>query len=222
MAVLCSCTKPIAVFHWNAKEAAMVRKSRVVAKTSWGYPKHRFYSYVICFNKSCIAKAEWKNKQQKNRFKGYKNNKPPQRKPPVQKRDTLIVKNTETDRKTTDTTSVTEAQRTIVLQDILFKVNSTEMTQPFSAPLDSLVQTMKQQPKLKIKIHGHTDNTGNEAKNVNLSRERAGVIADYLIERGIANERIRFQGFGSAQPIADNAYESSRSLNRRVEILLYE
>lgn len=215
---LFACSKPIVAFHWNAKEAAMVRKSRTVAKSSYGYPKHKWYSYAICFNKNCIAKAKWKHKQHNDRFKGFKNNKLLQTKPTVQEPDAIAAQKTKSGKDTLPF----ETEKTIVLKDILFKVNSTELNHSFSAPLDSLVQVLRQHPALKIKIHGHTDKTGDETRNVRLSRERAGAIAAYLIDQGIATRSIDFQGFGSSKPIANNDSHQGRSQNRRVEVLLCE
>lgn len=214
---LLSCSKPVAVFHWSAKEAALVRKSRSVAKTSWGYPKHKWYSYVICFNKSCITKAEWKKNKRHNRFKGFKNNKPPKATPKIQQPDTLIARQTAVLKDTVPF----EIEKKLVLKDLLFKVNSTELNPTLATPLDSLVEVLVQHPDLKVSIHGHTDNTGKESRNQELSRARAGVIAAYLIDHGIADSRIDFQGLGSTQPLASNESAEGRSQNRRVEITIY-
>jgi outer membrane protein OmpA-like peptidoglycan-associated protein len=215
--LLLSCSKPVAVFHWNAREAALVRKSRSVAKSSWGYPKHKWYSYVICLNKNCITKAAWKTKQHHDRFRGFKNKKPPNTTPKMQESKTIVAMHTAVSKDT----SALEVEKKLVLKDLLFKVNDTELNPVLTAPLDSLVQVLTRHPDLKIAIHGHTDPTGQESKNQELSKERAGVIAKYLIDRGIDKPRIHFQGLGSTQPIASNASAEGRSQNRRVEIVLY-
>ncbi|AQG79178.1 OmpA family protein [Spirosoma montaniterrae] len=69
-----------------------------------------------------------------------------------------------------------------------------------------------------IHVAGHTDNGGNSRLNLALSEHRAKVVATYLTRRGIAEERITTEGFGSKQPIGNNMTESERSNNRRVEI----
>ncbi len=71
-----------------------------------------------------------------------------------------------------------------------------------------------------ISITGHTDSSGNEAWNVQLSLARANAVADYVAERGIARERLITIGAGSSQPLADNATRYGRGLNRRIDIRL--
>ena len=73
----------------------------------------------------------------------------------------------------------------------------------------------------KIKIVGYTDNIGEEAANIELSRARAEAVKRFFIERGIAEERITTEGEGPKNPIASNATAEGRSLNRRVEIYAY-
>jgi outer membrane protein OmpA-like peptidoglycan-associated protein len=70
---------------------------------------------------------------------------------------------------------------------------------------------------MKIEISGHTDNTGNPVVNAKLSTERAKAVVDYLVKKGITKDRLTYLGFGSDQPIADNATAAGRAKNRRVE-----
>jgi len=65
-----------------------------------------------------------------------------------------------------------------------------------------------------------TDNTGTEETNLKLSTSRAKSVYDYLINKGIALNRLRYKGFGSNRPIADNATDSGRKENRRTEFIL--
>jgi len=71
-----------------------------------------------------------------------------------------------------------------------------------------------------ISITGHTDSSGNEAWNLQLSLARANAVADYVAERGISRARLITIGAGSSQPVADNARRYGRSLNRRIDIRL--
>ena len=71
-----------------------------------------------------------------------------------------------------------------------------------------------------ISVTGHTDSSGNEVWNLQLSLARANAVADYVAERGIARERLITIGAGSSQPVADNATRYGRSLNRRIDIRL--
>lgn len=75
-------------------------------------------------------------------------------------------------------------------------------------------------PSIKIGLEGHTDNLGNVGLNKTLSTQRAAKIRDLLVESGVDLERIRVSGFGGTRPIADNATEMGRILNRRVELVV--
>ena len=65
---------------------------------------------------------------------------------------------------------------------------------------------------------GHTDSTGSEQYNLDLSRRRADSVSNYLVSRGVARARIETIGYGEQYPVADNTTESGRAQNRRVEI----
>jgi OOP family OmpA-OmpF porin len=69
-------------------------------------------------------------------------------------------------------------------------------------------------------LSGHTDNVGSEEFNLKLSTKRAEAVKDYLINKGIAAERITAKGFGETMPIAPNDTEQNRALNRRVEFFI--
>ena len=71
-------------------------------------------------------------------------------------------------------------------------------------------------------IVGHTDSTGNDAINNPLSLQRANSARSYLMNRGVDGNRVRTEGKGSYQPIADNGNEAGRAKNRRIEIFLAE
>jgi len=75
-------------------------------------------------------------------------------------------------------------------------------------------------PDLQFRIEGHTDNTGSDQTNNALSLRRAIAVRDYLIGQGIPASKIDAQGFGSRQPIDDNATSEGRARNRRVEIII--
>ena len=74
---------------------------------------------------------------------------------------------------------------------------------------------MLQNPGLRISIEGHTDNRGDKSHNLNLSKKRAEAVAQWLIQNGVAANRIESLGFGDASPVADNQTEAGRALNRR-------
>jgi outer membrane protein OmpA-like peptidoglycan-associated protein len=86
--------------------------------------------------------------------------------------------------------------------------------------LKNIASILKAYPETKIKIVGHTDNVGNEGKNIKLSGDRAKAVMDWFIENGISAERLSSEGKGSAQPVADNTAKEGRAKNRRTEILI--
>jgi outer membrane protein OmpA-like peptidoglycan-associated protein len=77
---------------------------------------------------------------------------------------------------------------------------------------------MNENPTIKILISGYTDNVGKPADNLILSKGRAVAVVNYLLNKGIRNERLSFKGLGEANPIADNKTEEGRALNRRTEL----
>ena len=99
----------------------------------------------------------------------------------------------------------------------IFFVNGRYYLLPESySELNKLSQYLLQNPKIEIRINGHSDNAGLKYKNQKISELRAREVFEYLIKRGVQN-KMYFKGFGSSQPIASNDTEEGRSKNRRVE-----
>ena len=105
-----------------------------------------------------------------------------------------------------------------VLQELNFETAKSEILATSFEELDELADHLISQPELNLLVVGHTDNTGNEKMNKQLSEDRAKAVADYLISKGVKRERLSSKGFGSKKPIANNATEEGRKLNRRVEL----
>ncbi len=101
---------------------------------------------------------------------------------------------------------------------VTFDTDSTVIKPTFRDTLDRVAQSMVQYPNSLIDVYGHTDSTGSDAYNQQLSERRAQAVAAYLSSRGVAASRIRSQGFGETQPVASNETEEGRAANRRVEI----
>ena len=81
---------------------------------------------------------------------------------------------------------------------------------------------MKRKKGLKILIAGHTDNVGNAAVNLQLSKDRANSVRAYLLKKGISGERVKAVGHGESQPIASNDTDEGRAANRRTEFEIIE
>jgi outer membrane protein OmpA-like peptidoglycan-associated protein len=96
--------------------------------------------------------------------------------------------------------------------------NKAKLTTKSNASLDQVVTTMNENPGMKIRIEGHTDNTGDAEASMQLSTDRANAVKAYLVSKGIAEDRIIVEGFGGTQPIADNATAAGRKKNTRVEL----
>jgi len=99
-----------------------------------------------------------------------------------------------------------------------FEQSEPKITDVARSALDSVVEFMNARPELSIQLYGHTDNVGDFDKNLGLSKLRTVVAQDYLLRKGIATERIELKGFGPSRPIANNSNETTRKLNRRVEV----
>ena len=105
----------------------------------------------------------------------------------------------------------------IRLDNVYFDQSSYVLRTESYAQLDILLNTLKSYPKLVIEIAGHTDNVGDRRLNQSLSENRARVITNYLINRGIPENRLQYQGYGDTRPAAPNDNEANKKQNRRVE-----
>lgn len=108
----------------------------------------------------------------------------------------------------------------VTLGDVLFRFDSTELTQDATLELDRISQLLLKYDNFNIRVEGHTDNIGGEQINQEYSEERAQNVADYLMMRGVDSENVNTEGFGFTRPIAPNTTAEGRRLNRRVEIIL--
>ena len=106
----------------------------------------------------------------------------------------------------------------VVLKNVNFASNSSELTPGSSVELDKAVAAMKKYPDLRIEIAAHTDSMGDAGYNQSLSEKRANSVRDYMIDKGIAANRMDAKGYGESQPVADNATKQGRQANRRVEL----
>ncbi len=111
-----------------------------------------------------------------------------------------------------------EIGATITLNKLYFERGNAELLEDSFAELDRVVDMLVENPDVKIELSGHTDNQGSSKLNIQLSQERVEKVERYLTEHGIDGKRIKGKGYGGSKPIASNASEKTRKLNRRVEI----
>ena len=111
-----------------------------------------------------------------------------------------------------------KVQRTIILDDVLFDFDKSNIKREAGAILDRLVAFMNENKDKRANLSGHTDNVGTDAYNQALSERRVASVKDYVVKKGVAGGRVSGQGFGESKPIADNKSREGRAKNRRVEI----
>ncbi|ALF59407.1 OmpA family protein [Psychrobacter urativorans] len=102
--------------------------------------------------------------------------------------------------------------------NITFSFDNATLSTSFMPTLDKLASTMNEYNQNTITIAGHTDSVGNPSYNMNLSRDRANSVRNYLVNRGVSSNRINVVAYGQTRPIADNSNEYGRQQNRRVEV----
>jgi len=107
----------------------------------------------------------------------------------------------------------------IILENILYEIDDFSLKPSSFFEINRLAMHLKRNKNTKIKIAGHTDNTGSEKYNLDLSKKRAKSVYNKLIEFGVNKDQLSYIGFGFSQPINNNKTDSGRSKNRRTEII---
>jgi outer membrane protein OmpA-like peptidoglycan-associated protein len=224
---------PIMVTHASERGQLLLSKA--------GTPRHNVFTRTLCFKKSCRAKMgrskalhpisyeKFKKKIAKNAKKGEYNYKRdtsarPVKKPVIKKDTSRVIVKTKPPVIETPAVAapVLKADSLITLSDVLFETNSSTLKSEHFSDLASVIDFMVAHPSVVLKVSGHTDNTGSEAHNKTLSYKRAEVVAEYLIDNGVAIDRVTFEGLGSSKPLMPNGTEAGRRKNRRVELLLHD
>ena len=103
------------------------------------------------------------------------------------------------------------------IKGINFQTGSSTILPNSFPALDEAVKVLKEYESLKLRIDGHTDNKGDAAMNLQLSRARAASVKTYLVSKGIAADRLQTDGHGDTKPVEDNASAKGRAANRRIE-----
>ena len=107
----------------------------------------------------------------------------------------------------------------VVMESITFEPGKSVLTNDAIIVLNNIAKILKEYPRLKIQVNGHTDNTGNANANRRVSLARAEEVRNYLLKQGIEPARLFAQGFGPDKPIASNKTEEGRTKNQRVEFM---
>jgi len=107
----------------------------------------------------------------------------------------------------------------VSLRNVHFAVNSASLSYEDMQKLDKIIQTIRDKD-VDVLVIGHTDSTGPDDYNLELSLARANAVKEYMVRKGIPAYRITTRGKGEREPIADNSTPEGRALNRRVEIYL--
>ncbi len=108
------------------------------------------------------------------------------------------------------------------LNNIFFEHDKSKLTEGSKGELNQVYSFLKKYQSLKIELAGHTDSTGSKQYNKKLSLARAKSVKQFLVEKGIKQERIRVAGYGENRPVATNSTKKGREQNRRVEFEIIE
>ncbi|HXN07726.1 MAG TPA: OmpA family protein [Nitrospiria bacterium] len=128
------------------------------------------------------------------------------------------------DKQAAELEKVAETRRTqdgilVTMRDkVLFDVDKAELKTESKGSLAKIADVLKRYPKTDMTVAGYTDNTGKQKHNEELSEKRAESVRFFLVDNGIKSARITAKGFGSENPLGDNATVEGRAQNRRVEL----
>ena len=113
-----------------------------------------------------------------------------------------------------------EIGESIVLKNVFFDTDKSDLKPESEAELSRLVTLMQQNPQMKVEISGHTDNVGTKEHNALLSKNRAKAVFDYLVKKGINSNRMTHAGYGFDKPVSSNDTPEGRAANRRTEFTI--
>jgi outer membrane protein OmpA-like peptidoglycan-associated protein len=108
-------------------------------------------------------------------------------------------------------------QQIVIKEQIQFQSGKATIRVESYPVLDDVVMVLRDYPDIQIRIEGHTDNVGNDATNLELSKQRADAVFEYIISKGIDARRLITEGFGETRPIDTNTTTTGKARNRRVE-----
>ncbi|GEJ56155.1 OmpA family protein [Anaeromyxobacter diazotrophicus] len=112
-------------------------------------------------------------------------------------------------------------ERLQLTEKVLFDTGKATIDQRSYSLLDEVAAALKDHPEVKtVRVEGHTDNRGGAKANLKLSQARADAVRKYLVDKGVAADRLQAKGFGQTRPVADNNTAAGRDANRRVEFVI--
>ena len=110
-----------------------------------------------------------------------------------------------------------------VSETIQFEFSSSRISGDSTALVDEIADAIRKHPEIKkLRVEGHTDNTGDAPHNLRLSKKRAAAVVKYLVGKGVDASRLVAAGFGQTKPIAKNDTEEGRAQNRRVAFVILD
>ncbi|MFO0578221.1 MAG: OmpA family protein [Polyangia bacterium] len=107
-------------------------------------------------------------------------------------------------------------------RQVHFATNKAKINPDSYDLLDEVVDILKKNPQIKLRIEGHTDTKGKPKNNLVLSKNRAKAVSEYLVQKGIDSGRLTSEGYGQTCPIADNGTEEGREKNRRTDFFILQ
>ncbi len=145
--------------------------------------------------------------------------------------DTKLIKKEEIAQlKKTETTFIDEivemeigeikVGKSFTIENILFATDSYVLTEDSKFILDQFIVFLKENPTVTVTIEGHTDNQGDDARNLTLSENRANAVMNYLVNNGIDKKRLKAVGYGETKPKVSNSTAENRAKNRRTDFLI--
>jgi outer membrane protein OmpA-like peptidoglycan-associated protein len=108
------------------------------------------------------------------------------------------------------------------IEGITFETGSATIKKSSFKVLDAAIVVLNQYPDVRMEIQGHTDDVGDDARNLQLSQDRAQSVVDYFVTKGVAKDRLVAKGYGETKPMVPNDSKANQQLNRRVEFHLIQ
>ncbi|HEV8246771.1 MAG TPA: OmpA family protein, partial [Polyangiaceae bacterium] len=108
-----------------------------------------------------------------------------------------------------------------ILEAIQFEHGSATLTKESESTVDQVALTLKANPQIKkVRVEGHTDDTGPHDVNVRLSKQRAETVRQRMVSKGVSPKRLDSEGYGPDKPLVEGTSDAARSKNRRVQFVV--